>query len=229
LPETAIAMPEDAPIPFDDLALQPGEMLQVHSALEVTGDFLPVGLLGYLKNQTLIVTNPIAAGKVVPVKEGTPYNVKGFSGTLHFTFKAKVLKVHAQPYPHMHIEYPKLVYATKIRKALRALVNLPATLYSPLTKKLTPVVLKDLSVGGGQLILQSPIGRKDGKYTLSFMIKLAEDLEEEVRTEVIVRTLDTQDARGTEVHTMGVQFLDLDKEARLLVMTFVYRQQLRKE
>jgi c-di-GMP-binding flagellar brake protein YcgR len=229
LPETAIAMPEDTPIPFDDLALQPGEMLQVHSALEVTGDFLPVGLLGYLKNQTLIVTNPIAAGKVVPVKEGTPYNVKGFSGTLHFTFKAKVLKVHAQPYPHMHIEYPKLVYATKIRKALRALVNLPATLYSPLTKKLTPVVLKDLSVGGGQLILQSPIGRKDGKYTLSFMIKLAEDLEEEVRTEVIVRTLDTQDARGTEVHTMGVQFLDLDKEARLLVMTFVYRQQLRKE
>jgi c-di-GMP-binding flagellar brake protein YcgR len=222
-------MPEDTPIPFDDLALQPGEMLQVHSALEVTGDFLPVGLLGYLKNQTLIVTNPIAAGKVVPVKEGTPYNVKGFSGTLHFTFKAKVLKVHAQPYPHMHIEYPKLVYATKIRKALRALVNLPATLYSPLTKKLTPVVLKDLSVGGGQLILQSPIGRKDGKYTLSFMIKLAEDLEEEVRTEVIVRTLDTQDARGTEVHTMGVQFLDLDKEARLLVMTFVYRQQLRKE
>lgn len=222
-------MPEDAPIPFDDLALQPGEMLQVHSALEVTGDFLPVGLLGYLKNQTLIVTNPIAAGKVVPVKEGTPYNIKGFSGTLHFTFKAKVLKVHAQPYPHMHIEYPKLVYATKIRKALRALVNLPATLYSPLTKKLTPVVLKDLSVGGGQLILPSPIGRKDGKYTLSFMIKLAEDLEEEVRTEVIVRTLDTQEARGTEVHTMGVQFLDLDKEARLLVMTFVYRQQLRKE
>jgi c-di-GMP-binding flagellar brake protein YcgR len=229
LPETAIAMPEDAPIPFDDLALQPGEMLQVHSALEVTGDFLPVGLLGYLKNQTLIVTNPIAAGKVVAVKEGTPYNVKGFSGTLHFTFKAKVLKVHAQPYPHMHIEYPKLVYATKIRKALRALVNLPATLYSPLTKKLTPVILKDISVGGGQLVLPSPIGRKDGKYTLSFMIKLAEDLEEEVRTEVIVRTLDTQDARGTEVHTMGVQFLDLDKDARLLVMTFVYRQQLRKE
>ena len=39
-------MPDDAPIPFEGLALQPGEMLQVHSALEVTGDFLPVGLLG---------------------------------------------------------------------------------------------------------------------------------------------------------------------------------------
>jgi c-di-GMP-binding flagellar brake protein YcgR len=222
-------MSEDATIPFDDLALQPGEMLQVHSALEVTGDFLPVGLLGYLKNQTLIVTNPIVAGRVVPIKEGTPYNVKGFSGTLHFTFKSKVLKVHTQPYPYMHLEYPKLIYAIKIRNALRAVVNLPATLFSPLTKKHTPVILKDLSVGGGQLILSEPMGRKDSKYTLSFMVKLDEDLEEEVRTEIIVRTLDTQDPKGATPCTMGVQFLDLDKGARLLVMTFVYRQQLRKE
>lgn len=219
-------MPEDAPIPFDDLALQPGELLQVHSALEVTGDFLPVRLLGYLKNQTLIVSNPIAAGKLVPIREGTPYNIKGFSGTLHFTFKAKVLKVHAEPYPYMHLEYPKLIHAIKIRQALRAVVNLPATLFSSLTRKHTPVILKDLSVGGGQLILPEAIGRKDSKYTLSFMLKLDEDMEEEVRTEVMVRTLDT-DAKGA--CTMGVQFLDLDKGARLLVMTFVYRQQLRKE
>jgi c-di-GMP-binding flagellar brake protein YcgR len=219
-------MAEAIPIPFDDLALQPGEMLQVHSALEVSGDYLPVGLLGYLKNQTLIVTNPIAAGKVVPVREGTYYNVKGFSGTVHYTFKAKVLKVYAQPYPHMHIEYPKLIYATKIRKALRAAMNLPATLYSTLTRKHTPVILKDLSIGGGQLALQESIGMKGSQYTLSFMLKLADDMEEEVRAEVVVRSLDT-DAKGA--CSMGVQFLELDKSARLMVMTFVYQQKLRKE
>jgi c-di-GMP-binding flagellar brake protein YcgR len=222
-------MAQDDPVPFDSLALQPGEVLHVHSALDVIGDFLPVGLLGYLKNQTLIVTNPIAAGKVVPVKEGTYYNVKGFSGTLHFTFKAKVLKVHAQPYPHIHLEYPKLVHATKIRKALRAVVNLPATLLNPVTKKETAVTLKDLSVGGGQLVLPGAMGRKDSKYILSFMIKIADDLEEEVRTEVIVRALDTQKSKDGTTYTMGVQFLDLDKGARLLVMTSVYRQQLRRE
>ncbi len=219
-------MPEVDPIPFDNLAMQPGEMLQVHSALEMAGDFFPVGLLGYLKNQTLIVTNPIAAGKVVPVKEGTYFNVKGFSGTWHYTFKAKVLKVYAQPYPHMHIEYPSQVYATKIRKALRATVNVPATLFNSLTKKHTPVILKDLSVGGGQLALQESIGRKDTQYDLSFMVKLADDLEEEVCIKVIVRSLET-DAKGA--CSMGVQFLELDKSTRLLVMTFVYRQQLRKE
>lgn len=222
-------MPDDAPIPFEGLALQPGEMLQVHSALEVTGDFLPVGLLGYLKNQTVIVTNPIAAGKVVPVREGTHYNVKGFSGTVHFTFKAKVVAVYAQPYPHMHLEYPKQVQATKIRKALRAVANLPATLFNPFTRKLTPVTLRDLSVGGGQLVLPDPVVRKDDKLTLSFKIKLDDDLEEEVSTEVIVRTVETQVSRGATVHTMGVQFLGLDKDARLLVMSYVYRQQLRKD
>lgn len=224
--EPAILMPSADLISFDSLALQPGEMLQVHSALEMDGDFLPTGLLGYLKNQTLIVTNPIAAGKVVPVKEGTYFNVKGFSGTMHYTFKSKVLKVYAQPFPHMHIEYPTQVYATKIRKALRATVNLPATLISPMSKKQIPVILKDLSVGGGQLTLQESIGMKGSQYTLSFMVKLAEDIEEEVRAEVVVRSLET-DAKGT--CTMGVQFLALDKSARLMVMTSVYRQQLRKE
>lgn len=222
-------MSEDVPVPFDDLALQPGVMLQIHSALEVTGGFLPVGLLGYFRNQTLIVTNPIAAGKVVPVREGTHYNVKGFSGTAHFTFKAKVVKVHAQPYPHIHLEYPKLVQATRIRQGLRAVANLPATLFNPFTKKLTQVTLRDLSIGGGQLVLPEPIVRKDDTYTLSFKIRLAEDLEDEVSTEVAVRALDTHDDKGTPVYTMGVQFMKLDKLARLLVMTFVYRQQLRKE
>lgn len=200
--------------------------MQVHSALEVAGDFLPVGLLGYLKNQTLIVTNPIVAGKVVPVREGTHFNVKGFSGTWHYTFKARVLKVYAQPYPHMHLEYPKQVYATRIRTALRATVNLPATLFSTLTQKHTPVILKDLSVGGGQLALQESIGRKDDQYTLSFKIRLADDAEETVNTEVIVRSLET-DAKSA--CSMGVQFVELDRSARLLVMTSVYRQQLRKD
>jgi c-di-GMP-binding flagellar brake protein YcgR len=219
-------MPEAESITFDSLALQPGEMMQVHSALEVAGDFMPVGLLGYLKNQTLIVTNPIAAGKVVPVREGTHFNIKGFSGTWHYTFKARVLKVYAQPYPHMHLEYPKQVYATRIRTALRATVNLPATLFSTLTQKHTPVILKDLSVGGGQLALQESIGRKDDRYTLSFKIRLADDAEETVKTEIIVRSLET-DAKGT--CSMGVQFVELDRSARLLVMTCVYRQQLRKD
>jgi hypothetical protein len=223
-------MSEDgAPIPFEDLALQPGEMLQVHSALEVVGDFLPVGLLGYLKNQTLIVTNPIADGRVVSVKEGTPYNVKGFSGTRHFVFKSKVLKVYAQPYPHMHLEYPRLVNTTRIRATLRSVVNCPATLYNPISRKETAVVLRDLSVGGGLLVLPEAIGRKDARYTLSFMVRIADDLEEEVRTEVIVRALDTQVSRDVTTHTMGVQFVELDRAARLLVTTLVYRQRLRKD
>ncbi|MFP5418091.1 MAG: flagellar brake protein [Gammaproteobacteria bacterium] len=216
-------MSDDASLPFDDLALQPGVVLHIHSALEVTGDYLPVGLLGYLKNQTLIVTNPIAAGKVVPVREGTHYNVKGFSGTAHFTFKAKVVKVHAQPYPHMHLEYPRLVNSTQIRQGRRVTANLPATLYNPFTRKTTQVTLRDLSIGGGQLVLPEPIVRKDDAYTLSFNIALADDLREDIKTDIVVRALDTQEEKGIPVYTMGVQFRGLDKLARLLIMAFVYR------
>jgi len=220
--------PEGDPIPFDDLALQPSEVLQIHPALEVVGDFVPVVLLGYLKNQTIITTNPVVAGKVVPIKEGSPYNIKAFSGTNLFTFRANVLKTHAHPLCHLHFEYPKLVYATRIRKALRAIVDLPATLHDPATRTVTSVMLKDLSVGGARLVLPQPMAEKEDRFVLIFKIRIADDLEEEVQADVIVRSLDTQENKGATVHTLGVQFQDLPKEARLLVMTLVYRQQSRK-
>ncbi|MFN3752284.1 MAG: flagellar brake domain-containing protein [Thiobacillus sp.] len=219
---------DGVPIAFEDLALQPGEMLHARSALDVVADFLPMGFLGCLKNQTLIVTNPIASGKAVAVPEGTPCYIKGFTGTLQFTFKTKVVKVHAQPYPHLHLDYPKAVNATRLRKDLRTVVNLPATLFNPVSKKETAVTLRDLSVGGGQLVLPGGTGRKDARYVLSFKVRLAEDMEEEVRAEVVVRTVEVLEDKEATQHLLGVQFLDLDKATRLLVMTLVYRQRLRK-
>lgn len=216
-------MADYTPVPFDDLALQPGVVLTIQSVLDVSDAPLPVGLLGYLKHQTLIVTNPIAAGRAVPVREGTFYKVKGFSGTAHFAFKARVVKVHMQPFPHLHLEYPRVVDSTQIRQGRRVAANLPASLFNPFTKKQTAVTLKDLSTGGGLLILPEPILRKDDAYTLSFRLKLADDLEEDMKTDIVVRTLDSHDDHGTPVHTMGVQFKGLDKLARLAIMAFVYR------
>jgi c-di-GMP-binding flagellar brake protein YcgR len=224
----APATPAGDPIQFDDLSLQPGEMLQLHPALEVAGDFMPSVMLGYLKNQTIIVTNPIVGGKVVPVKEGDPYHVKAFSGTNLFSFRTKVAKVYAQPYAHLHLEYPKLVYATKIRKALRSVVNLPAVLRNLATQAATEVLIKDLSAGGAKLVLHANLGEKEARYALSFKIKLAEDLESEVTAIVVAKALETQTIKGVVTHMLGVQFQDLEKEARLLVLALVYRQHLGK-
>ena len=216
------------PIPFEELALQPGELLQVHSALEVVGDFMPVVLMGYLKNQTIITTNPVVNGKAVPIKEGTPYNIKAFSGTYLFTFRTKVTSAYLQPLAHLHLEYPKLVHAVKIRKSMRSVVDLPAELHDPVSGLTTPVVIKDLSVGGAKLVLPKAIGEMEARFALSFKVKVAEDLEDAVRADVIVRAIEMHDRRGQTVHTMGVQFQDLPKDTRLAVMTLVYRQQLGK-
>jgi c-di-GMP-binding flagellar brake protein YcgR len=218
--------PEGDPIPFDDLALQPGELLQVHSALEVVGDFLPVVLIGYLKHQTIITTAPAVNGKPVAVKEGTPYNVKAFSGTHLFTFRTKVTHAYLQPVAHLHLEYPKLVHAIKIRKSMRAIVNLAAELRDAASGSTFPVVIKDLSVGGAKLVLPQPVGEVEARLSLGFKLKVAEDMEEAVQAEVLVRALESNEAKGQVAHTMGVQFLDLPKDVRLAVMTLVYRQQL---
>jgi hypothetical protein len=220
----SVAPAQPAPLLFEALSLKPGEILQIHSALEVAGDFMPAVLLGYFKNHTIIVTNPIVDGVLVPIKDGDPFNIKAFSGTNLFSFRTKVVKAYSTPYAHLHLEYPKLVHATKIRKTLRSTVNLLATLIDVHTQASIPVVIKDLSAGGARLILPNKLCGAGTEYELRFKVKLAEDLEEEVKAFVSVKTSEAITLKGVETPTLGVQFQDLSKEVRVLVMAMVYQQ-----
>jgi c-di-GMP-binding flagellar brake protein YcgR len=217
------------PMPFDDLAMQPGEILQLHPALEVVAADLPAVLIGYLKNRAIVVATPVVSGKPILVKDGTLFNIKTFSGTSLYSFRTRVLAAHTQPMPHLHLEYPKLVYATKIRKALRAFVELPATLQDPGSGCCLDVVLKDLSVGGAQLVLPEPAAGSPGdRFVVAFSVRIGDDLEEVVSADAVMRASESRQVKEKTVHTMGVQFKELPKSARLAIMALVYRQQLRK-
>lgn len=217
------------PIPFDDLAMQPGEILQLHPALEVVAQDMPTVLIGYLKNRAIVVSCPIVSGKPLLVKDGTLFNIKTFSGTSLYSFRSRVLASHSQAMPHLHLEYPKLVYATKIRKALRALVDLPATLLSPESGKCLDVVLKDLSVGGAKLVLPEPVaGAKGDRFVVGFKVRIGDDVDEEIRADAMMCCAESRTEKEKTVHTMGMQFKGLSKSEGLAIMALVYRMQLRK-
>lgn len=223
------ARPTGDPVPFDDLGMQPGEILQLHPALEVVAADMPAVLIGYLKNHAIVVATPIVSGKPLLVKDGTLFNIKTFSGTSLYSFRTRVLVSYTQPMPHLHLEYPKLVYATKIRKALRAQVALPATLQDPESGNGLDVILKDLSVGGAKLVLPGPVAYTQGdRCVVIFKVKIGDDIEEVVRADAVMRAFESRQEKEKTVHTMGVQFKELTKSASLAIMALVYRQQLRK-
>ena len=217
------------PIPFDDLAMQPGEVLQLHPALEVVAADVPAVLIGYLKERAIVVATPIVSGKPLLVKDGTLFNIKTFSGTSLYNFRTRVLAAHTQPMPHLHLEYPKLVYQTRIRKALRALTDLPATLLALESGEIRDVVLKDLSVGGAKIVLPEPVACSKGdQFVLGFKVKIGDDLEEEIRADAVVCGAESRTGKEKTVHTMSVQFKELSKSTSLAIMALVYRLQLRK-
>lgn len=221
--------PAGDPIPFDELAMQPGDMLQLHSALEVVSDDMLAGLIGYLKDRAIVISTPVVSGKYVLVKEGTIFNIKTFTGTSLYTFRTRVLASYIQPMPHLHLEYPKLVYETKVRKALRAIVNVPGTLHDPLSDKNIDVQVKDLSVGGAKVVLPERIAcETNSRFVLSFKVKIGEDVEESVVADSTMRCLESRLEKDTQVHTMGLQFKALSRPAVLAVMALVYRRQLHK-
>lgn len=217
------------PVPFDDLAMQPGEILQLHPALEVVADDRPAVLIGYLKNRAIVVATPLVSGKPMLVKDGTLFNAKTFSGTSLYSFRTRVLVSHIQPMPHLHLEYPKLVYATKIRKALRAPVDLPATLQDPESGRAVDVVIKDLSVGGAKLVLPAPMAcRPNAHFVVGFSIRMGDELVEEIAADAVMRCAESRTEKGKPVHSMGLQFRELPKSANLAIMALVYRMQLRR-
>lgn len=217
------------PLPFDDLAMQPGEILHLRPALDMVAADVPALLIGYLKDRAIVVSTPFVAGNFMEAKAGTQFNAKTFSGTSLFSFRTRVLVSYTQPMPHLHLEYPKLVYATKIRKALRALVELPATVHDPASGNSVKVILKDLSVGGAKLVLSEPAGwAPNTQLSITFRVKIGDDIEEEVTATAVMRASETRQEKDRTVHTMGVQFKALTKSATLAIMALVYRQQLRK-
>jgi len=217
------------PIPFDDLAMQPGEVLQLHPALEVVAADVPAVLIGYLKDRAIVVATPMVSGKPLLVKDGTLFNIKTFSGTSLYNFRTRVLASHSHPMPHLHLEYPRLVCQTKIRKALRALTDLPATLLNPASGDSRDVVLKDLSVGGAKIVLPEPVTcAKGDPFVVGFRIKIGDDLEEEIRADAVMCSAESRTGKEKTVHTMSVQFKELPKSTSLAIMALVYRLQLRK-
>lgn len=220
---------EPEPIPVDTLPIMPGDGIRLHPVLDMEASIAGT-LIGQLRGKTVVVALPADVKARAPSPAvGDRLTVKFFSGTALFTFSTRVTAAYAQPLPHLHLEYPKTTMVTRIRKSLRASVALPGALTWPGLGKSLPVAIRDLSTGGARLVLEAPLAANAPPLlTLTFKVKLAEDLEEEIQTSVQVRVAEPQKIDGAECHTLGVQFPALSREARLLVTALVYQQQARK-
>ncbi|HED15899.1 MAG TPA: flagellar brake protein [Gammaproteobacteria bacterium] len=189
-------------------------------------------IIGYLPQQSLLVTIPDIKGKIMLVREGQMLIVRLLSGNHVFAFTTKILSQNLKPYPYMHLGYPEELESIVVRKSLRTQSKLVVSVFkagsdwSDLDQAI-PGVFENISTSGALIKTQQQIGDVDDQIYLSTRISVA-GITEHVHTSAIIRNHNT-DAAGdnqSAYHHYGVEFSEVKKESVIALHGYVYEQLL---
>lgn len=222
--------PDEVNLPFDKVNLAPGDMIQLQSLGEGQEERYTVRVVGVMKPKSVLVSTPVIEGKVIFIREGANFLVRAFSGLNVCGFKARVLKSNLSPYPYLHLTYPATVHAMRIRKAMRAPVDIIIVIYQQEGgKQLASARIVDLSVGGARVHSLAPFGNRGDHLFITFKVRY-DDIEEIVTTPAVIRSQGEEevDAQGRAMQVTGLQFAEITQSQRLIIMNLVY-QHLHKE
>lgn len=219
----AVDWQEDTEVPFDQMRLMPGDPVQLQPLREGLHERYNVRIIGLLRGKSILVTTPVMDGKVLFVRDGQTFLVRAFSGVNACGFRTQVLKSAMTPYPYLHLNYPQSVRAMRIRKAMRATVDIIVAIYDREGGSLIASGrMVDLSIGGARVQSNKTPGAIGQTLYLSFKVEL-DGIEELVSIPATIRSASEEmDEKGQVRSVMGVQFGQIAPAQKVIIMALVY-------
>jgi c-di-GMP-binding flagellar brake protein YcgR len=184
-----------------------------------------VKLIGYLNKKSVLVSHPVQDEKLLFVKKGESFLVRGFSGTKTYEFTADVLNVCLAPYPYLHLSFPQQISTVNMRSALRAKIRLVCSILPKKGDAAVAATIEDMSISGARIHSRFEFGRVGEELDLSF--RLPVDGEEQLFiVPAIVRNVGSvSEGVGEEKLVMtGLEFHQPDGYERTLLHNFIYKQ-----
>lgn len=216
------------PLPFEAMHLQVGGRIQfiTHRTIKPIRHFSSV--IGYVRDEYLIVKTPLENGVPVGLAEGDKLTIRVFSGVSVCSFAASVLRVFGRPLHYVHLSFPDVIEGTSLRAAMCVKVDIPAQLTCR-DQPQVPVHIVNLSVSGALLESPGMLTPDDGGVAMVFTLPAAPE-RQPMRVEARARIQNVSvgkpaSANGAgldEVHTYGVQFIDLEAIHYTLLQNLIY-------
>jgi c-di-GMP-binding flagellar brake protein YcgR len=216
-------------VDFDSMHLQVGHRLQ----LSVVRDVKPIqyfsSLIGYIRNDYMILKAPVVARGVIPFREGDKVSVRVFSGVSVCTFDVVVNRIFGAPLFYMHVSFPDAIFGIGLRTAMRVKVNIPAKLSKPQAPDISDIQvhIENISVGGALLGTPLEIGKEGEEIQLRFhMDSETEGNGTDILAHAIIRNVGTRQPEAqdaTPTHLFGVQFDRLDPTQQLMLQNLTYQ------
>ncbi|WP_028240714.1 flagellar brake protein [Stutzerimonas azotifigens] len=200
------------------LQLQPGDNLQIQP-WDTPSERHMVKVVGHLAPVSLLVTAPAINGKLLFVREGQVFLVRGFVGQDALAYRTRVLKTQLSPFPYLHLAYPETVQSTRIRKSARTRVDLVTAIGGASGNVAGRVA--DLSMGGARVLSAGAIAAIGDEVRLSFRVQPG-GMDIYLSLRAVVRTFQPESTHQAPC-TTGLEFIDLSEQERLALMSVVYQ------
>lgn len=218
--------------PFEAMNLRVGDRLQMQPPITVSAERSPVQLIGYLLDQSMLVTAPTTSDNVpMQVMQGDQLIMRVFSGQNAFGFACDVQRVCRMPYSYLHISFPKKIQGTVIRKAARVRTKI---IVKVRTEGEAPTehtaVISNISANGALLDGRSTMAEAGDTLHLGFKLKL-HNIEADLSVAALVRTVfddETLKQSGTSLAHFGLQFVALDPNDQMLLQSMVYQHMIER-
>lgn len=209
---------------FEQMNLQVGGRIQfiTHRSVKPIQHFST--MIGWVKDEYIIVRLPVENGSPVAVNEGDKLTIRVFSGINVCSFSCTVLRIFGRPLFYVHLSFPETILGTSLRTAMRVRVDIPAVLTSP--AGVDAVLLVNLSVSGA--LVESSTRRLEDNSTgkLSFdLLAPPDNRQVRITPNVVLRNINPVRpavAGESEVFTYGVQFIDLDPIHYTMLQNLTY-------
>lgn len=207
-----------------ELALGVGGVLNLQLSHRHKGQRWNARLIGFLEGESIVVTTPRNSGAPVPFYNDDEVTVRYLAGREIHGFSTWVRKVATQPYPYLHLAFPKAIERVTIRQEERVPMDLPVKYQSLKQRDVAgDGRLLDLSAAGALLKGQEGLGDVGEELELRFDVSFAGS-ETHIEVGAIIRNIKPDEGRNADddARLYGLQFRDLSEQSRLFIKGFVY-------
>lgn len=218
----AAAPAEQQTYRFEDIRLKVGDRLQLQLPSHIADDRHIVRLIGYLDQQSLLVTSPGLAGLQKPMVEGDRLIVRVFSGQGAFGFVSFVDKIIRLPFEYLHLSFPREIQGLMIRNAPRARTDFQARVET--AKAQADVRVANLSATGMLLRSNTVLGGKGDELKATLELNIY-GVATTLRLRGRIRTAAELPAEeGGEAHQYGIEFVGVQPEETLILQSAVHHE-----
>ncbi len=213
---------------FADMQLAIGTRLQLIGAPRGGPAPTFTMLIGYVRNEYLLLQLPRENGMTVNYKASEELTVRVFSGTSVFTFPVQVERVLLAPLFQLYLSFPTTIESTALRAGIRIKVEIAASVTlsgQGAGEEPIATVITNLSRNGALIEANRSLGNLGEKFSLSFSFK-HNDADEliQIKTEATIRSARERTAATPNTPARfehGLQ-LALDSNHQIMVQNYAY-------